>query len=57
MIEDQLAGMAGSRVGLLDSLAATAVRLLRGAGAHAPTALTVPDDYEGIYLSGNLHIG
>ena len=57
LTEDQLAGVADNPVELLDSHAATAVQLLRKAGAHVPTALAVPDEYEGIYLSGNLHIG
>lgn len=54
--EDQLAAT-GCQVGLLDSHAATVVRLLREVGVHVPTTLSVPDDYEGIYLSGNLAIG
>lgn len=56
LTESQLAVM-GLQAGLLDSHAATVTRLLRDAGAHVPTDLAVPDDYEGIYLSGNLHIG
>lgn len=56
LTEDQLAAT-GCPAELLDSHAANVVRLLGEIGVHVPTTLAVPDDYEGIYLSGNLVIG
>ena len=40
---------------LADSMAAAIVGCLRGAGIDVPGDLDVPDDYEGIYFSGNLN--
>ncbi|MBE3049515.1 hypothetical protein IMZ48_44850 [Candidatus Bathyarchaeota archaeon] len=40
---------------LADSMAAAILGCLRGAGIDVPGDLVVPDDYEGIYISGNLN--
>ena len=49
------------RLGLLDELLPDAeaiylVRALRDAGVAVPAALDVPDDFEGVYHSGNLDL-